>query len=69
MALDSAQYTFFNPRDQVCPLPYHYSNYILKYYKTKAYANLMMTCKKFFAQNRILVAMKLNGLKTNLMDF
>ena len=48
-------YTFSNPCHQKFPLPYSYNNYVFQNYTTVVYKKLMMTCKQFFAQKRILV--------------
>ena len=48
-------YTFNNPRMQVFSLPNPFTTHIFKYYSAKAYSNLMMTCKLFYGQKRIVV--------------
>ena len=52
-------YSFSNPRRQVSLVPYGFTNYIFKNYTSKAYVNMMKTCKDFFGSKRIIVVDKI----------
>ena len=57
----NAVYSFDHPRRQTFSLPYGFSTYIDKNKSAMAYKNLVMTCKQFFARERLIVADTLKG--------
>ena len=50
-----SEYSFTKPRPQVFSFRSSFTNYFFKNYSSQLYWKLVMSCKKFFAEKRILV--------------